>query len=99
MSLPPFFWRRLGPGEEGFECADLRNSIKEFCEPTMPVYMFDKKGNFHVLTVEQVSFLFFYDNCTAAGDRGLRGLRAGWTGLSCWMHAGVGAGSVVLTHE
>lgn len=25
----------------------------------MPVYMFDKKGNFHVLTVEQVSFLFF----------------------------------------
>lgn len=57
--FPPSIWRRLGPGVEGVECADLRDSIKEFCEPTMPVYMFDKEGNFHVLTVEQVSFLPF----------------------------------------
>ncbi|KFX90955.1 hypothetical protein V490_06168, partial [Pseudogymnoascus sp. VKM F-3557] len=28
--------------------------IKEFCEPGMPVYMFDKEGNFQVLTVEQL---------------------------------------------
>lgn len=26
----------------------------------MPVYMFDKDGNFHVLTVEQVSLLLFF---------------------------------------
>ena len=25
----------------------------------MPVYMFDKEGNFHVLTVEQVSLIIF----------------------------------------
>lgn len=31
----------------------------------MPVYMFDKEGNFHVLTVEQVSLIIFY-HCTAS---------------------------------
>lgn len=32
-----------------------RDSIREFCEPDMPIYMFDRHGNFMVLTLEQVS--------------------------------------------
>ncbi|KFY83370.1 hypothetical protein V498_08124 [Pseudogymnoascus sp. VKM F-4517 (FW-2822)] len=40
-------------------CGMCRQFIKEFCEPTMPVYMFDKEGNFHVLTVEQLLPLSF----------------------------------------
>ncbi|OAF59395.1 hypothetical protein VC83_04232 [Pseudogymnoascus destructans] len=40
-------------------CGMCRQFIKEFCEPLMPVYMFDKEGNFHVLTVEQLLPLSF----------------------------------------
>ncbi|KFY05990.1 hypothetical protein V492_08200, partial [Pseudogymnoascus sp. VKM F-4246] len=40
-------------------CGMCRQFIKEFCERTMPVYMFDKNGNFHVLTVEQLLPLSF----------------------------------------
>jgi hypothetical protein len=32
----------------------------------MPVYMFDKEGNFHVLTVEQVSLPFLFYHTAAA---------------------------------
>lgn len=34
--------------------ANVWNSIREFCELSMPVLMFDKDGNFHVLRLEQV---------------------------------------------
>lgn len=82
-----FFWG---------ECADQRDSIKEFCEATMPVYMFDREGNFHVLTVEQVSFFLEREkknvNCAVVGSEFSRGHKLGY-----WMLAGVGAGSVVLT--
>ncbi|KFY86339.1 hypothetical protein V500_07682 [Pseudogymnoascus sp. VKM F-4518 (FW-2643)] len=40
-------------------CGMCRQFIKEFCEASMPVYMFDKEGNFHVLTVEQLLPLSF----------------------------------------
>jgi len=38
----------------GSPCGMCRQFIREFCEPTMPILMFDVNGKFIVMTVEQV---------------------------------------------
>lgn len=48
----------------------------------MPVYMFDKKGNFHVLTVEQVSLFSTRKKkhvyCDDVGSESSRGHKLGY---------------------
>lgn len=36
-----------------------RQFIREFCEPNIPIYMFDKDGNFMVMKLEQLLPLSF----------------------------------------
>lgn len=35
--------------------SDLRPSIREFCDLTVPILMFDKNANFVVMTIQEVS--------------------------------------------
>jgi hypothetical protein len=63
-------------------------SIKEFCEPTMPVYMFDRDGNFQVLTVEQVSVYFLLVLCCCWHppiSAPISGVFLGGNGLGCYL--------------
>lgn len=40
-------------------CGMCRQFIREFCEPTMPIYMFDRDGNFIVMKLETLLPLSF----------------------------------------
>jgi cytidine deaminase len=45
------------PGSPASPCGMCRQFIREFCEPSMPIIMHDRLGNYVVMTLEQVGII------------------------------------------
>lgn len=54
--------RAEGCGKYGEERLMVLTSIREFCEVTLPILMFDKDGKLIVMKLEQVYLLSIYDS-------------------------------------
>ena len=58
-------------------CGMCRQFIREFCQPSMPIYMYDKKGSYTVKTIGELLPFSFGPN-DLKGNDGMKELTSEW---------------------